>query len=73
MQKKIRCIVCGQRFTVDKGSLYDVEEPHGLSAVFYGGVRVLSAMDCPACGCQNRLTERWPAVSDTEETEDEES
>lgn len=62
MQKKIKCIVCGQRFIVNKGSIYDVEEPRGLMAALSSGTKVYSAVDCPACGCQNRLTERWPAL-----------
>lgn len=80
-QKKRECGVCGYRFTPTKEEIYTAEEPRSALEMLIAAPIRFSAVDCPNCGCQIRLTDRAPRLelptiserndADTEETEGE--
>ena len=80
-KKKIKCRVCGYRFTPERESIYTAEEPRSMFEILTTQPVRFSAVDCQNCGCQIRLADRAPRIdlpaiteqydTDAEETEDE--
>ncbi len=78
-QKKKKCGVCGYRFTLTKEAVYMAEVPRSAADCLSKPITRFSAVDCPICGCQIRLTDRAPRIdipavteqhdADAEETE----
>ena len=59
----MRCEVCKKRFPIRWGSVYRASEPvTGFCALTNPG-KVYDAIDCPHCGCQHLLKERFPPFS----------
>ena len=70
--KKIRCEVCGKDFELEKQNVYRVREPYYPLAGLAAPVRTYDATDCPHCGCQKILTERYDRIIGENATEREE-
>lgn len=51
--KKIKCCVCGNKFTPLKKDVYRCVEK-----ILMVPDKMIDVIDCPQCGCQNRLAER---------------
>ena len=50
----MKCPICKKRFRLDKKNLYHVKRiAFTLTDVYY------ECIDCPKCGCQVRLHERY--------------
>lgn len=57
--KKQKCNVCGKRFNIQREKVYLIQPTVGLASAFNGENVTWDAVDCPNCGCQCRLKERW--------------
>ena len=56
--KKVACKVCGFEITPVSQMRYTAVENKGISSAFTGN-RMFDAFDCPVCGCQNIVGERY--------------
>lgn len=59
------CKVCGKIFAMSKGTHYVAVSKYNLLSMptYY------DAFDCPWCGCQNIVGERYTCLSSSEEEE----
>ena len=55
----IKCVVCHETFTPAKSRKYEVRVNSGFM-----GNRIFEAFDCPYCGCQHVVNERYPRVDE---------
>lgn len=67
MNIKQFCKVCGNRFEVDKDSVYLVTERLGLSGALSQAPKLYEAIDCPRCGCQKLLNIRMARLNGEQE------
>ena len=56
--KKVICKVCGRRIALVSQMRYTAVESKGITGAFTGTKR-FDAFDCPGCGCQNIVGERY--------------
>lgn len=59
--KKVICKVCGRRIALVSQMRYTAVESKGMTSAFTGTKR-FDAFDCPGCGCQNIVGERYETV-----------
>ena len=64
MKRKIKCSVCGTRFAP---SIYQVVEASGIVQAINGGAKIYDACDCPECGRQKLLGERYERIAQQDE------
>lgn len=57
-----KCKVCGKEFELKAENKYLTEGIVGLAAVLFPVRRVVECFDCPHCGCQNSIQERFPEI-----------
>ncbi len=66
MENKIKgmttCKVCGRDFPLIAEEHSTVKEPSPTGLTALGGVpiKMFDAFDCPHCGCQNVMQQRYP-------------
>lgn len=81
MKRKIKCAVCGEKFTPTAAERYTTVRDHrgtGLTGAFGSSTppEYYDTFDCPACGVQIRVGERLPIlgeeVDDPKESTDSE-
>ncbi len=64
MKKRLRCKVCGHRFAPTKEAIYSAKEPQSMAEALTKSATVYEMVDCPACGCQNAISIRYPRIED---------
>lgn len=64
MKRKIRCAVCGFKFWPE---VYQAEETTGAFNRLSGGTKIYDACDCPECGRQKLLGERYKRIAQQDE------
>ena len=64
MKKKMKCMVCGERFEPDRERTYQVQEVLTGLAALSGSTKIHDAIDCPRCGCQTILNIRLPVLEE---------
>lgn len=68
----IKCNVCGEQVELRKENRYDVLiEASVLQKSFGVKDRLYEAFDCPKCGCQMLMHERFPAMGEVIATNEE--
>lgn len=66
MENKIKgmttCKICGRDFPLIIEDHYTAKEPDPTGLAALGGVprKLFDAFDCPHCGCQNVMQQRYP-------------
>lgn len=63
---KAKCSVCGNRFMLARTQVYRVTSPTTVLSQLVGTNETHDAIDCPRCGCQMILHNRWPKISEEE-------
>ncbi len=56
--KEVHCKVCNHILDINKGNVYQTRVENS----FFHNVSIWDATDCPYCGCQNLLKERYDKV-----------
>ena len=59
--KKVICKVCGRRIALVSQMRYTAVERTGQPSLIFGTKR-FDAFDCPGCGCQNIVGERYEMI-----------
>lgn len=54
-----KCCLCGHRFPVTAETRKTVVVGTGLRILTAGELRYFDSWDCPSCGAENRLNERF--------------
>ena len=66
------CEVCGVGLILEKEWIYTAYVQKGAFQVIASGHgRTYDATDCPACGCQNVLKERFPQLKGTKQEDED--
>ena len=68
----MKCCYCKRRFSLKSQIHYLSAEPTSISNVFNGGGAVYDSFDCPHCGCQHRIAQRYSKVEEKLEIDTEE-
>lgn len=58
MLKKIKCKVCGNRYTPDIKNRYEARLSSETVVTLIKSAKVAECFDCPQCGCQTIVNER---------------
>lgn len=66
MKRRIKCTVCGKRFTPEKEAVYQATEKVSAIESFSKIARIIDVIDCPNCGCQHMLKIRMPVYEEDE-------
>lgn len=56
------CPICGHEFPIEREGIYTAREPQGVFTALSTGSKQFDAVDCPQCGCQKRLADRFERV-----------
>lgn len=68
----IKCSVCGEQIELRKENRYDVLIEAGTLQKSFGVKdHLYEAFDCPKCGCQMLMHERFPAIGEVTATKKE--
>lgn len=68
----MKCCYCKRRFSLKSQNRYLSAEATTLSNTFYGGGAVYDTFDCPHCGCQHRIAQRYSKVEENPKIDTEE-
>ena len=68
--RKIKCKVCGTRFTGSKDTLYLATEKAAVLSALTTPAKAFECFDCPQCGCQNAVNIRMAAIMETDDEEE---
>lgn len=68
----MKCCYCKRRFSLKSQNRYLSAEPTSFANAFNGGGAVYDTFDCPHCGCQHRITERYQYFLGDSQTDTEE-
>ena len=69
----MKCCYCKRRFSLKSQNRYLSAEPTSISNAFNGGGAVYDSFDCPHCGCQHRIAQRYSKVEEKPEIDTEEN
>lgn len=69
--KKIKCKVCGTRFSLEKEALYLATEKTGVLTALTAPAKAFECFDCLKCGCQNAVNIRMAVILDSGDEEAE--
>lgn len=64
-KKMYRCKVCGEEFLLKSESRYIAEKPKSEIAMAFSATKIYECFDCPYCGCQNIVNERYMNYKNT--------
>ena len=68
----MKCCYCKRRFSLKSQNRYLSAEPTSISNAFNGGGGMYDSFDCPHCGCQHRIAQRYYKVEEKPEIGTEE-
>lgn len=67
----VKCSICGEQVELRKENRYEVVIEAGTLQKSFGAKdHLYEAFDCPYCGCQMLMQERFPAKSEIKITEE---
>lgn len=68
----MKCCYCKRRFSLKSQNRYLSAEATSLSNAFNGGGAMYDSFDCPHCGCQHRIAQRYSKVEENPEIDTDE-
>ncbi len=67
--EKNKCEICGKTFPLCKEYVYQIRKELPVLASLTEPARTYDAIDCPFCGCQKILKERYAHIEKTNDCE----